>query len=170
MGNILGNHTVDDVPLKPGEYIGKPINHSIGKPYCRWLRILHLLTTVVNIPLFIGFPPCKVVQDFATIAGIQQFHIWNYGNCSYCYWMLMVYGRHMCVSEHGGFPSHHACFNTKPWSSMTTGWFGGPPKFREPPYGNIGINQCISCYIMCVHIYIYMERDISWGFIMNMNI
>ena len=40
MGNMLGNHTVDDVPLKPGEYIGTPINHSIGKPYCRWLRNL----------------------------------------------------------------------------------------------------------------------------------
>ena len=36
----------------------------------------------------------------------------------------------------------------------------GTPKFREPPYGNIGINQCISCYIMCVHIYIYGKRYI----------
>ena len=121
------------------------------------------LKTVVNIPLFIGFPPYKVVQDFATIAGIHQFHIWNCGNCSYCYWMLMVYGRHMRVSEHGGFPVVTMLVSIQgPWSSMTTGWFGGTPKFREPPYGNIGINQCISCYIMCVHThtYIYIKKDI----------
>ena len=119
------------------------------------------LKTVVNIPLFIGFPPYKVVQDFATIAGIHQFHIWNCGNCSYCYWMLMVYGRHMRVSEHGGFPVVTMLVSIQgPWSSMTTGWFGGTPKFREPPYGNIGINQCISCYIMCVHTHIYIKKDI----------
>ena len=30
-------------------------------------EILHQLKTVVNIPLFIGFQPSKVMQDFATI-------------------------------------------------------------------------------------------------------
>ena len=30
---------------------------------------------------------------------------------------------HESFWSHGGSPSHHGCFNSKSWSSMTTGWW-----------------------------------------------
>ena len=62
--------------------------HETREWYCGWLRTPnHQLIGVLwwfIIPLFIGFRPCKVVQDFATIHSIMCIIDMNYEK--HVYW------------------------------------------------------------------------------------
>ena len=73
--------------------------------------------------------------------------------------------------RHGGFPSHHGCFNTKLWSSMTWMIWGVYPYFRKPPHITGTINWLFNSYMnpdsWDRYIYIYLilgktgSRDFS---------
>ena len=98
--------------------------------------------------IFMGFLWTNIWNDNGNnLSG----YIWIY--LGYIYITTILYGAFL---SHGGSPSHHGCFKSKSWSSMT--WMirriGGTPMTKRKPL-----------YLAHRKYWDTIDRMVGWGFI-----